>query len=577
MSTRLSLSQFLETVDSNVQEAIAVAPMHESQRVLLTETARVLRQPSLDRPLNDPLAITFLIARQACGRPDPQAVHVAVFCQFYRLAANLFDDVEDEELDRTPHARVGSAVAVNNALALLCLGLRSLTRAVELESHAERRLEYLRLFNRVSLLAVGGQHVDLLGAAGARTPEQVLAMQRAKASSLCLLAECGALLGGCSDHDRAAYRRIGENLALIVQIRDDLRDIFGKAVSPDLATGKVTYPVACFLQMATKTDAERFAALRTDLPATTRDVRALLHASGAVHRCADTIEGFRRHIHHEVASIANPGPEERTLLSVVDALAASIYSPAPVPAATHLWSPRGSWHDLVRGEVALFLQRTQRWDPPEPPPLRPWHLPQWMFDAAERTLHYPDIDGLPEEIFPLYMRLLGTDDTGLVRRLVTAQAPAVLAHEMFHHWRHQNGRLTQDHWHEEWVANRLAVAYVREHDPRAWACSLELADRVVRRWSRLLDLRVQRVLQTCGTYDPGAKGYAMSLMSMAVVTLEMVRRLSRSGTGLDALVRELLTPRSGWTHRVAALAAPRVALSATTPALPCRAETVSPP
>ena len=148
---------------------------------------------------------------------------------------------------------------------------------------------------------------------------------------------------------------------------------------------------------------------------------------------------------------------------------------------------------------------------------------------------------------------------------------------MFHHWRHQNGRLTQDHWHEEWVANRLAVAYVREHDPRAWACSLELADRVVRRWSRLLDLRVQRVLQTCGTYDPGAKGYAMSLMSMAVVTLEMVRRLSRSGTGLDALVRQLLTPRSGWTHRVAALAAPRVALSATTPALPCRAETVSPP
>jgi competence protein ComQ len=551
MSTSLSLSQFLERVDTQVQEAIAAAPMHETQRVLLTDTARVLRQPSVDCPLNDPLAITFLIARQACSRPNPQAEHVAVFCQFYRLAANLFDDVEDDELDRTPHARVGSAIAINNALALLCLALQSLTRAVELESDAERRLEYLRLFNRVSLLAVGGQHLDLLGAAGARTPEEVLAMQRAKASSLCLLTECGALLGGRSTHDRAAYRSIGEKLGLIVQIRDDLRDIFGKTLSPDLAAGKVTYPVACFLETATKADAERFEALRAGLPATTRDVRALLHASGAVRRCANTIEGFRRNIHQQVASIGNPGPEERTLLSVVDALAESIYTPTPVQATIHLWSPRGGWHDLVRTELARFAERTQRWDPPEPPALRPWHLPQWMFDAAKGTLHYPDIDGLSEEISPFYTHLFGTDDAGVVRRVLTVQAPAVLAHEMFHCWRHRNGRLTQDHWHEEWVANRLAVAYVRQHDPKAWECSLELAQRVVCRSGQLLDERAEQVLQTCAAYDPHAKGYAMSLESMAVVTLEMLRRLSQTAVDLDALVCELLAPPSESTRRAA--------------------------
>jgi geranylgeranyl pyrophosphate synthase len=552
MSTSLSLSEFLEQVDTKVQEAIASAPMHESQRALLAETAQVLRQPSLGRPLNDPLAITFLIARQACSRPNLQAEHVGVFCQLYRLAANLFDDVEDEELDRTPHARAGSAVAINDALALLCLALQALTRAVELESDGERRLEYLRLFNRVSLLAVGGQHLDLLGAAGARTPEEVLAMQHAKASSLCLLAECGALLGGHNARDRAAYQSIGEELGLIVQIRDDLRDVFGKTLSPDLAVGKVTYPVACFLETATKMDAERFEALRAGLPATTRDVRALLHASGAVHRCAGTIEGSRRHIHQEVASLVNPGPEERTLLSVVDALAESIYAPAPVQATAHLWSPRGDWHDLVRAEAARFAERTQRWNFPEPPPLRPWHLPQWMFDAAKQIIHYPDIDGLPEEIVPFYAHLLGTDDVGFVRRVLTVQAPAVLAHEMFHCWRHRNGRLTQDHWHEEWVANQLAVAHVRQHDPRAWACSLELADRVVPRWSRLVDERAERVLQTCGTYDPDAKGYAMSLESMAVVTLEMVRRLSRTDAGFDVLVCELLAPPSDSTCRGAA-------------------------
>jgi competence protein ComQ len=552
MSTSLSLSQFLERVDVNVQEAIAAAPMHESQRALLAETARILRQPSVDRPLNDPLAITFLIARQACSRPNPQAEHVAVFCQFYRLAANLFDDVEDEEIERTPHARVGPAIAINNALALLCLALQSLTRAVELESEGERRLEYLRLFNRVSLLAVGGQHLDLLGAVGARTPEEVLAMQRAKASSLCLLAECGALLGGRSAHDRAAYRSIGEELGLIVQIRDDLRDIFGKTLSPDLAAGKVTYPVACFLEAATKGDAERFEALRAGLPATTRDLRALLHASGAVHRCASTIEGFRRDIHREVASLENPGAKERTLLSVVDALAESIYTPVPVQATIHLWSPQGGWHDLVRGEMARFAQRMQPWVPPEPPALRPWHLPQWMFDAAKGILHYPDVDGLPEEVLPFYARLLDTDDADLVRRLLTVQAPAVLAHEMFHCWRHRNGRLTRDHWHEEWVANRLAVAYVRRHAPRALECTLELAQRVVRRSGQLLDERAEQVLRTCAAHDPDAKGYAMSLESIAVVTLEMLRRLSRAAVDFDALACELLAPPSDSTLRGAA-------------------------
>jgi hypothetical protein len=126
--------------------------------------------------------------------------------------------------------------------------------------------------------------------------------------------------------------------------------------------------------------------------------------------------------------------------------------------------------------------------------------------------------------------------------MMEAQLPAVVAHEMFHFWRHTSGRLTQDHWHEEWVANRLAVAYLREHEPRTLESTLELAGRVLGRFHDVLDEPAERVLAECHEHQPERHGYNMPVLTVAVVTLEMIRRLAREAPTWEAVIDELLAP-----------------------------------
>jgi geranylgeranyl pyrophosphate synthase len=67
---------------------------------------------------------------------------------------------------------------------------------MRLEKSPQRRMLYLKIVNRVALTTGRGQHVDLLGERGARTPDEVLAMQREKTASVALICECAALYSG---------------------------------------------------------------------------------------------------------------------------------------------------------------------------------------------------------------------------------------------------------------------------------------------------------------------------------------------------------------------------------------------
>jgi hypothetical protein len=168
-----------------------------------------------------------------------------------------------------------------------------------------------------------------------------------------------------------------------------------------------------------------------------------------------------------------------------------------------------------------------------------------MYVPDKRTIFYPDIEGLAGEILPFQAMLLGESDFDEVSRILYEQLPAVLAHEMFHFWRHACGRLTRDHWHEEWAANRLAVAYSSIHEPRALASSLVLGERVLSRLPERIDEQAEQVLRRCPAPHPGAAGYAMDIVSVAVVTLEMIRRLADEQPLWPDVLAELLDPPSG--------------------------------
>jgi geranylgeranyl pyrophosphate synthase len=531
---------FLTRAEARIDGAIESGRFDGRQKQLLLQSAAQYRPRSHKNPLGDPLAVFYLIARAHRDELDEQAVELAAFCQFYLLALDLLDDVQDDDLSGKPHAAVGTAMAVNDALTLLFLGLSALERCMRLEKSPQRRMQYLKLVNRVALATGRGQHLDLLGAQGASTPREVLAMQREKTASLTLICECAALYSALTDEEREHYRALGENLSLLVQVLDDVRDVYGKQRSPDLETGKVSYPLACFLERASDAERQRFEALQRALPGSLREIRSLFYGTGALREVALAMDGFRRAIHHQVATLGQDAASLRVLLSVVDQLVAAVYTPKPVAETAALRAPSFGFHGYVQ---RLASDLRQRLGAPPAPPLVPWHLPQWMYDKSRQVIFYPDIDGLPEETLPFQAALLGEPDLERVRQLIWRQAPAVMAHELFHHYRDQVGALSSDMWHEELVANTLAVAYCARYEPTAVAGGVEIAERVLARPEHALSSVAQQVLDDLlGPARPPRRntGYGLDLLQTALVQLAMVKQLARHPEPLERAVERWL-------------------------------------
>ncbi len=547
----VNLIGYLDRVYNLVSTAIAGSSFHHEQQELLQKVVSEPHGSAKREPLGDPLSTIYLIATAHERRMDRQAAHVGAFCLLYILSLDLFDDVQDEDLAATPHAEVSPAIAINNAIALGFLALDQLRLAITLEDDPQRRLRYLELNCRISLTAVAGQHRDLMGTALAPTPEQVLQIHQAKTSSLTLLTEAGALLGRCDTQAQMGYRTMGEQVAKFIQIRDDVRDIFGKNVSPDLSTGKVNYPIACFYEAADANQREHFHRLVQQLPESMPALRTLLYEAGAVERSATALEQCRETIHQQVAVLGQQPAPLRLLLDIVDSLAESVYQPPRIDSSRHLWKPRGIWHQRVRAELDRFCERTRSLGLPAPPQLRPWHLPQWMYVPEKRTIFYPDIEGLPREVLPYQAQLLGIDDLDEVARVMHEQIPMVVAHEMFHFWRDAVGRLSRDHWHEEWAANRLAVAYARSYAPEVLNRSLSLAERVLTLHGGVPSPAAETVLKRCARYDENASGYRMSMLEIALTALEMIKRLAAERPEVDAEVDALLSERPGTMSRSA--------------------------
>jgi hypothetical protein len=132
------------------------------------------------------------------------------------------------------------------------------------------------------------------------------------------------------------------------------------------------------------------------------------------------------------------------------------------------------------------------------------------------------MDGMPEEISPFYVALLGQTDAADALGALAGQAPAVLAHEFFHDWRHVSGNLSNDAWFEELAANRLALAYCGERRPGAVERTAALARRIAANTDTGLEPTNRRVLERllssdCGPDPDAPPGYGMTLEQTMLV------------------------------------------------------------
>jgi geranylgeranyl diphosphate synthase type I len=199
------------------------------------------------------------LACEASGGDLFIAAPVAAAWQLVRIAAKLFDDVEDGQMNGDP---AGSINLATGLLFMASLALGELpARGVALE-----RVNALnQALNRAMLWACAGQHTDL---AAARTgpagmdPDAWLETARAKSGELLAWAAwAGALVAGADRRTLACYREYGCHLGVLLQVADDFHDVWYPTGGSDLAAGQPTLPVCYALSVVQGAERARLAAL----------------------------------------------------------------------------------------------------------------------------------------------------------------------------------------------------------------------------------------------------------------------------------------------------------------------------
>lgn len=464
-----SLRVFLSKVRERMLRSAQNPRFPEHQVSLLVRTIEMYTGAARGDDWGHPLGLFHGCYRLFSPEIDEKGLLVAESCSFFILSLDLFDDVQDEDLEGKHYASEGPAIATNSALALLFLAQDALRQAAELEPLETRRMACLRAMHRISLIAIGAQHQDLTSSSAHPTPAQVLEMHAGKTSAVQLVAECAALAAGADLKSAEQIGEFGRQLAMLTQVVDDVRDVFGKERSPDLLTNKATYLRACFDERASTAERAEYERHRKNLdnPGSLEAIRSMCVDSGALDACAQATEAARERIHEILTTISGSLGHKRILLSIVDSLANLLYSPEPLAVSEAIFQGGASFSKAIAEQAQLFRERF-RGGFQKDVSFEPWHRPFFLYDPCRDVIHYPDLDGLEEETLPAYSSLFDGNDTRALGYLLDA-LPLLLAHEMFHAWRSQVDRLGSDAWHEEYVADQLAMGYLRAFDPTAYS------------------------------------------------------------------------------------------------------------
>lgn len=325
--THTHLISYLDAVDSFVDRTIRQAGLHPEQVGLLLPRQRT-PLPRTTKVLAHPLA-PFYFAVRAHGVPvgvDAEAIG-AGFLMFHH-ALCLIDDVEDNEL-AGPYAELGGKVAINCGLTLFFLALDALwaaeregSAAVRWDLHSALRLHAIRLSR--------GQHRDLTGRGRFRSPTEVLDIAVEKSAICALLMEYAAICAAAAGPSRLRtdlepYRVIGDALATIQQITDDVADLFGETDSQDLRTGTWNVPLTILLDTVPEEARDQWVARLRG--ADKKEVCRLLYDTGAMHQLAAVTEAARIRIHQTLAELPCGGPYLTMLLAWLDDLVAIFYKP----------------------------------------------------------------------------------------------------------------------------------------------------------------------------------------------------------------------------------------------------------
>jgi geranylgeranyl diphosphate synthase type II len=239
--------------------------------------------------------ILTLLASEACGGSETDALHAAVAVELLHNFTLVHDDIMDRDHTRhgqaTVHAKWDDGVGVLTGDAMFVIALMELRLS-------PRRIEDLTTaFAKGALAVCEGQALDKeFESRKLVTVEEYLRMIDLKTGyMLGLAAELGGLCAGADREQIDGVRRFGCLLGRAFQVQDDLLEIFsdastmGKSLGSDIVADKKTYLMIAALDRVPDQVRGAVQEARTNLEAGLSTMRQILEAEGIRHEAEERI------------------------------------------------------------------------------------------------------------------------------------------------------------------------------------------------------------------------------------------------------------------------------------------------
>ncbi|MDR3602089.1 MAG: polyprenyl synthetase family protein [Desulfosporosinus sp.] len=251
----------------------------------------------------------------------------AIAMELSALAADIFDDIQDQDNDNLPWRQIPTANALNLAICLSMLSHKAFSR---LSDDTDNRLyrEVSQILSHMWITASDGQFQEVLFETREQvTLDQYFDLVKRKSGSLTSCAcKIGATLGGASESLVLQLEQFGTYLGIMSQVRNDLNDFLNFEKKNDFINNKKTLPYVYLLNMLKGNTAERFKEL-TQMGGKGSQrfgkeeqgyLKQLAIDEGVVHYCRVMYEIFREKSMEIIQAVPVPEKHKEKMIKLVE-------------------------------------------------------------------------------------------------------------------------------------------------------------------------------------------------------------------------------------------------------------------
>jgi len=266
--------------------------------------------------------LILTIANTICD-PAQESLEGAVAMELYAMAADILDDIEDQDNDTLPWRKVSAAEAINLASCILVLSFKALS-AIHDPYHYRQANE---TFQQMGINACEGQSLEFQNEKQREISlDQYFETVNKKSGALTAGAcKLGAILANNNESLIRDFGELGQRLGIISQIKNDLHDFSRFDTKSDFAKGKKTLPLVYLFHVLKDSKAEELRYLcslaQQDWQRFGSEERKRLSEltiqEGAAHYCAVTIGMFKQQAVEIIDGMKIKGAQKKKLIGLV--------------------------------------------------------------------------------------------------------------------------------------------------------------------------------------------------------------------------------------------------------------------